>query len=118
MNTRISLIVAATALALWSAAAPAKFKNVENAYESDASHVSLPGNASGQVVIRECDSCKPVVLRVDKLTRYFVGSPSSPPVSLDALREAAAADSAGSRLLTVFYSLESNVVTRIVLGAG
>ena len=118
MNTRISLVIAAAALALWSAAAPAKLKNVENAYESDASHVSLPGNASGQVVIRECAGCKPVVLRVNNQTLYYLGEASSPPVSLDAVRKAAAADRAGSRLLTIFYSLESKVVTRIVLGAG
>lgn len=118
MSTRTSLIVAAAVLALWSAGASADWKNVENAYESDTAHVSLPGNAGGQVVIRECSSCDPVVLRVNNQTAYFLGRVSSPPVSLAALRKAAAADPAGSRMLTVFYSLESNVVTRIVLGAG
>ena len=118
MSTRISIVLATAALALWSAAAPAKLKNVENAYESDPGHVVLPANASGQVVIRECAGCKPVVLKVNNQTRYVVGTTSSPPVSLDALRKAAAADGAESRLLTIFYSLDSGFVTRIVLAAG
>ncbi len=117
MNTRISLIVAA-ALALWSIAGSASIKNVEDAYESDAAHVTLPANASGQVAIRECAACKPVVLKVNNQTRYILGAASSPPVSLEALREAAAADGAESRLLTIFYSLDSGFVTRIVLAAG
>jgi hypothetical protein len=58
-----------------------------------------------------------VTLRTGNSTRYFVGTGAAAPVSLKQLREAAAADTAGERLLVVFYSLETNVVTRIVLGA-
>lgn len=116
MKTRIALTLAAT-LALWSAAAPAALKNVENAYESEARQVTLPANPRGQVVIRACTGCKPVVLRVDDQTRYLVGA-MNPPVSLAELRAAAAADGADKRLVTIFYNLESGIVTRIVLSAG
>lgn len=103
-------------LAFGAGTASAKLRNIENAYEGDIRSVTLPDNASGQVVVRECPTCKPVVLRVSNSTRYYVGLPSSAPVSLQRLRKAAAA-AGGERLLTVFYSLETNVVTRIVLGA-
>ena len=110
-------IALAAAAALWSGAAQSTLKNVENAYETDAGHVLLPSSASGQVVIRQCAGCKPVVLRVNQATSYFVGAPSAP-VSLDVLRKAAGADGADKRLLTVFYNLDSKFVTRIVLSAG
>ncbi len=117
MKTRFGIMLAATALALASATATAKLKNVENAYESDTAHVLLPSSSGGQVIIRECSGCKPVVLRVNRDTTYQIAG-SGAPVSLDALRAAAAADAADSRLLIVFYNLDSGVVTRIVLGAG
>jgi hypothetical protein len=113
----VPLIATAAALALHAVPAAATLKNVENAYEGDARSVTLPANGSGRVLIRECDRCKPVTLRVDAATRYFVGTSAAAPVTLKQLRDAAAADPAGTRLLTVFYSLETNVVTRIVLGA-
>jgi hypothetical protein len=116
MNTRLSITLAVCVL--WSAAALAGWKNVENAYESEPALVTLPSTASGQVVIRACTGCDPVILRVDNRTRYVIGRASSPPVSLAALRQAAAADGAADRLLTVFYDLETNIVTRIVLSAG
>jgi len=116
MNHRIASLFLALVLALGAGTAPAKLRNIENAYEVDTRSVSLPANASGQVVIRECQSCKPVVLRVNNGTRYYVGLPSSEPVSLQRLRKAAE-EAGGERLVTVFYSLETNVVTRIVLGA-
>jgi hypothetical protein len=117
MSTRIGTLLACAALALQGAAAHAAIENVENAYESDVAHVTLPSSTAGQVVIRECAGCTPVVLRVDGKTRYFVGAPSSPPVSLAELRSAAGAEDARGRLLVVFYDLRTNVVTRIVLNA-
>ena len=117
MKTRFAITLVATAMALASATATATLKNVENAYESDAAHVLLPSSGGGQVIIRACPGCKAVVLRVNRDTAYLTGSPSAP-VSLAALRAAADADGADHRLLTVFYNIESGVVTRIVLGAG
>lgn len=115
MNARIRLALIVTA-ALWSAAVPATIENVENAYETDTRHVLLPAGAGGEVVIRPCATCKPVRLRVNRDTLYFVG-PTATPVTLDALRAAATAKGQPERMLTVFYSLESGYVTRIVLRA-
>lgn len=110
---RIALV---TAAALWSLAATATIENVENAYETDTQHVVLPAGPGGEVVIRECSTCKPVRLRVNRDTRYFVGAATSP-VTLDALRAAVAVKTKAERMLTVFYSLKSGYVTRIVLSA-
>ena len=100
--------------ALWSGAAPATLTNIENAYETDTANIRLPDNEQGQVSLRECATCKSVVLRVNQDTRYLIGA-SSPPVSLDQLRKAA--ERAPGRLVVVFYNLDSKVVTRIVLSA-
>lgn len=118
MNKRIGrFLVAATiaTMATWSAGAIAELKNLENAYESDPSRVVLPSGVNGQVVVSPCSGCSPVVLRVNNATIYRIGGSKAPPVKLEELRLAAAADGAKRRLLTVYYDIESNVATRIVL---
>ncbi len=117
MHTRITITLAAAALALWSAAATASLKNIENAYESDTAHVTLPSAPGGSVVVRECDQCKPVRLRSDRRTAFFVGSAGTP-VTLAALRAAAAEPRDAPRMLMVFYNLDTGVVTRVVLSDG
>ena len=109
---RLWLVMAAVTV-LWSGAARPTLINVENAYETDAAHVRLPDDEHGQVTIRDCASCKAIILQVNRDTRYLV-SASAPAVSLEQLRKAAAG--AGGRLMIVFYKLDSKVVTRIVLG--
>jgi hypothetical protein len=113
MKYRIHIALGAVA-ALCSSVALSSITNVENAYETDTSHVSLPANARGQLVIRECTGCKPIVLRVSKETRYLV-APSRESVGLAALRAVVAADKDAKRMLTVFYHLDSGYVTRVVL---
>ncbi len=115
MKNRIRFALVAVA-ALCSGAALATLTNVENAYETDTGHATLPANARGQVVIRECAGCKPVVLRANRETRYFLGS-SGVPVTLSELRAAAAVEGSAEHLLTVFYSLDTGFVTRVVLSA-
>lgn len=115
MNIR-NWIALAAAFALWCGAAQGALKNVENAYETDAGHVSLPSGPTGEVVIHPCTTCKTAVLRVNAETRYLVGA-STPPVSLEAFRQAMAAKGADKRLVVVFYNLDSLIVTRIILSA-
>lgn len=117
MHTRFAITVACAVLALSSAASMATITNVENAYESDTAHVVLPSAPGGRVVIRECASCKPVVLRADRATAYFVGA-GAPPVTLAELRAAVGRVDGAARLVTVFYRLDTGVVTRIVLSNG
>ncbi len=120
MNNRIRLAVVAAA-AIASAAAFAEVRNIEDAYEAAAGEVRLPSNPRGQLVIRKCSGCKPVVLRVDANTRYLL-APSREPVGIEALRAAIEAADDDDRLLTVFYDLQTGFVTRVVLspagGAG
>jgi hypothetical protein len=111
-------------LALSAAAGPALAaksmggsRNLENAYETTLELASLPAGPAGGLTVRECRSCKPVTLRVTSATRYVVGQANAAPVSRAAFREASAAPEAASRLLTVFYSLDTGLVTRIVLSA-
>ncbi len=117
MHTRITITLAAAALALWSAATPAALKNIENAYESDTTHVTLPSGPGGRVVVRECERCKPVALRSDRRTAWFIGSAAAP-VTLAALRAAVAEPREAPRMVTVFYNLDTGVVTRVVLSDG
>jgi hypothetical protein len=108
---RLALMLAA---ALHGSAALGEAVNLENAYEASAGDVRLPSNPRGQLVIRECSGCKPVLLRVNPETRYLL-APSREPVTAEALR--AALDAADDeRLMTVFYSLQTGFVTRVVLG--
>lgn len=117
MRKRFSVILAAIGLAA-SAAAQAVVTNVENAYETSASHVSLPSIAHGQLVITECAGCKAVVLHVDEGTLFLVGGLRGQAVSLTEMRQALRAPGADKRLLMIFYQLDNNVVTRVVLSAG
>jgi len=109
-----NLIALTLAAALWSGMASSAMENIENAYETDAAHVRLPSNASGDLAIDPCPTCESVRLRVNAQTRYLLGRSA---VSLAAFRQAATAAGAEQRLMVVFYDLRSNTVTRIVLGA-
>lgn len=58
-----------------------------------------------------------MVLRVTEATQYLVGGGKGEAVSLAQMRDTLRAPGASQRLLTVFYRLADNVVTRVVLGA-
>lgn len=109
-----TLLFAVTALCA-TGAGGVTLKNIENAHEAAVSEVSLPAHTAGQLVIRHCSGCKPVVPRVDAATRYFIGTLDTP-VSLKALRKAAQAPTATHRPMMIFYSLDGGQVTRILLG--
>jgi hypothetical protein len=116
MSKRFTPSLAAAALVLAGATATAGITNVENAYETSADRVSVPSTANGQLTVSECSGCKPVVLRVNAETQYLIGA-QAPPVTQEDMRKALRAQGADKRLLTVFYRLDNNVVTRVVLRA-
>ncbi len=116
MRKRIGIVLAA-ALAFTGGPALAAMTNIENAYEATAQQVSLPSVATGPLVVTGCTGCKPVVLRVTEATQYLVGGGKGEAVSLAQMRDTLRAPGASQRLLTVFYRLADNVVTRVVLGA-
>ncbi len=115
MTDKTVVFAAALLLALVTGQAAARTENLENAYESTIGGVSLPAGLGGTLQVRECDRCKPVSLRVAATTRYFVGTPASPPVALAEFRKATADPRHARNLLTVFYDLKTNTVTRVVL---
>lgn len=115
MRKRIGIFLATAALAFSAGGAIAGMKNIENAYEATAQQVSLPSVATGQLVVTGCSGCKPVTLRVTEATQFLAAGTA---VSLAQMRDALRAPGAGQRLLTVFYRLDNNVVTRVVLSAG
>jgi len=68
MRLRMTLALLALAgLAQVAAAAPPA---VEEAYEVWVKHLTLPANEFGSMILRECDNCDPVTMRVEGDTRY------------------------------------------------
>ncbi len=115
MTRKIAVFAVTALFALAAAPATAGAENVENAYESTVGGVSLPAGPGGTLMVRECDRCKPVSLRVVSDTRYIVGTPASPSVTLAAFRQASSDPRYARNLLTVFYALKTGTVTRVVL---
>lgn len=103
---------------LLAVSAHGALKPVEQAYELALGTVSLPGNESGQLLVRRCAGCKPELLRVTAATRYFV-RPSTAPVSLrDAHRAAVKAGANPAALVYVYYEPQTRSVRRLVLDPG
>jgi len=108
----------AGALVLTASVAFASLEVLEKAYELKRDQViSLPRSAGGQLSIRTCRKCDAIVLRVNGDTRYYL-SPS--PIDLplkDWLAEDASAGDKG-KFIYVFYGVNDNIVTRMVLDTG
>lgn len=64
---KIMAMLALAGLAQALAAAPPA---IEEAYEVSAKDVTLPANEFGSVILRQCDGCDRVTLRVSGETRY------------------------------------------------
>ncbi len=111
-----SLLLAS--ILLLAGSAHGALKPLEQAYELALGTVSLPGNESGQLLLRRCAGCKPESLRVNPATRYFV-RPSKAPVSLREARQAAVKAGANpDALVFVYYEPTTRTVRRLVLDPG
>jgi len=111
MNRLIILLLFAVA-----ALARAALDPLEEAHEATLGQVTLPAHPASQVVIRTDPGADPVVIPVTGETRYFVEPEVERPVPLTRLRQAAAAHP--DALVFVFYAVDGNAVTRIVLSPG
>ena len=110
------LKTACTITAVWLSLATTAFgalDRIEEAHELALSQLQLPLSAAGNVVIRDCNGCSPLLLPVDARTRYQVGA-SGEPMPLKEFRKFLAARNR-DELVTVLYDTESNTVTRIIL---
>lgn len=95
------------------AAAFAALDALEQAYELSLADVQLPHSTTGRTVVRACEGCDEVVLRVEPATTYHVRA-GGEPVSLADFK-AVAANMERSQLITVFYSTSTLAVTRLVV---
>ena len=102
----IAMLLAVTGLA------HAALDTYEETYELGLDEVQLPAHTSGNVVVRACPDCPPVLRRVNSSTVYRLGS-AGPQVTLSELREAAEAASDGA--VYVAYATDSGNVNRIIL---
>jgi hypothetical protein len=88
---------------------------LEESYELGLDQVTLPAHSAGQVVIRECAACSPKLMPVSSSTSYYLEPQRR--VTLRELQDVA--DSLRKKQsvgVYVFYTPETGVVTRIVLG--
>jgi hypothetical protein len=105
------LFIVATFLAC-TGLAHAALDKVEDTYELSLSQVQLPTFSTGNVVVRACPDCEPVLRPVSERTEYRLGS-AGPQVTLRELRDAAKA--ARNGLVYVAFSTETGAVNRIIL---
>jgi hypothetical protein len=115
---RISFLpaFAAFSLTLTGPVSGRSLEMIEGAYEAVLADVTFPARPVGNLIVRPCTGCDPVVLSVDASTVYET---SAGPVTLpelmdlvDGLRRSA--PGAGTAV-TVFFALDSNKVTRSVV---
>lgn len=113
MRLRMTLALLALAgLAQVAAAAPPA---VQEAYEVQVKHLTLPANEFGSLILRECDNCDPVTLRVEGDTRYvFDGQAMTLKDFRAAVLNMAGRDQAVG---TVVYRLKDNRVRQIYVSA-
>lgn len=81
----------------------AQIREYERGYEIDELRVVMTGN-SGRVIVRECDSCPDVTLRITQATRVFKGEQEIPLQHLIRYRGQAG---------VVFQDHQTDEVTRI-----
>lgn len=98
------LITLLLALAMGTASA-GKMVLLEEAAEFDTLNVRVSNKGKGTLKLKRCDECDEVRLKITPNTQLRVGNQTLP---LDALNRATL------RSGTVFYRVESGVVTRIV----
>lgn len=111
MLRKTSVLIIATLLAFTSVS-HAALDSYEDTYELGLNEVQLPAYAGGNLVVRACADCEPVLRRVTSSTVYRIGS-NGPEVSLRELRDAVAAASGGA--LYVAYATDTGDVNRIIL---
>jgi len=115
INTRVKL--AAIAIT-WAMVLPAQagLIAVEQAYEITTAQVERwPLGETGTLVLRSCNSCESVALRVDLATHYRLGMSGANITRAELVRmQATLNDREGTRVY-VFYRPESGVATRVIL---
>ncbi|MEQ1801314.1 MAG: hypothetical protein ABL989_05290 [Gammaproteobacteria bacterium] len=108
----------ATVLLGTTLAANATLRTIEQAYELTRAQVQLPGKADGNLTVRPCPDCRPVLLRVTPATAWFSRPGTRQPAGQAAVLAAFRASAANpGTLVYVYYEPQSRRVKRIVLDA-
>jgi len=111
---RLSLYVALTTL-MFSGIASGALVKLEEVVEAELSSVSLPGHQADQILIKSCDACEQIELRVGSNTVYRVGGRAGEAVSLQEFSRVVRNDDQGPELfLLIAYAPETKIVTRLV----
>jgi hypothetical protein len=101
-----------------SLSAAATLRTIEQAYELTRNQVQLPDKPEGNLTVRPCPTCKPVILRVTTETVWFIyprtGKPAGQPEVLAAFKASATNP---RTLVYVYYEPQTRHVKRIVLDA-
>lgn len=103
--------VALTALLalVGDAHAQQKSRSLEEAIEVSSTTVALPSSQGGTVFFKECTPCNNPALRLSDSTRFFLRNKQ---VGYDEFK---AVYSSTYRAFTIFYDLDSRVVTRVAM---
>jgi hypothetical protein len=90
---------------------------VEGAHELSLENVTFPANRTGSMILKACSTCDALTRRVDLETTYSTSAGPMPLaeflIVIDELDDAPGI-SAGTPV-TVFYSLSSGRVTRVIV---
>ncbi len=81
---------------------------IEEGFETFAKDIRLPEDGTGLVQLIRCPGCEPVIVRITEETTIFVGEQRAPYKVMHEL-------AVGDKVMVIFYRLEDNVVSRIVL---
>ncbi len=108
--------LSALLLLIWALPAAASLGTIEQAYELSRRDVQLPGRPEGNLTVRPCPTCKPVLLRVTTATGWFIAPQTRKAVAQPALLSAYKAAAANpATLVYVYYEPQTRRVNRIVL---
>lgn len=100
-------LIAVILLAL-SFSATADFVTVTEAYEIDASNLTMPVNEVGTLKFKQCDDCEWQTVMVSGGTRYVLNGSN---VSLNEFKSQIAGEN--DEIITVLHHLESNRITAV-----
>ena len=112
MRKQNFILVLAAMLAFVPGLAGAALDRLEDGFELSLEHVQLPAYPGGYVLVRECDDCQTVSLRLTDTTRFQIDGYKGA-VDLRTLRAALREAQGGA--VYVFHVPNSAAVTRIVL---
>ncbi len=109
---RISSVAAVIALAATATtASSAPFGTLGECLEVGIELTSIPGSVPGQLAVTPCPDCAPVLLNLDRDTRFYVGEHA---VSMSLFRQYAQRD---GREIRVCHDNNGRVTRVIVTGA-